>query len=62
MPVTKLGRLVKAGKITSIEEIFLHSLPVKEAPIIDYFLKDLKDEVMKIMPVQRQSAADAPTP
>ena len=57
MPVTKLGRLVKAGKITSIEEIFLHSLPVKEAPIVDYFLKDLKDEVMKIMPVQKQSAA-----
>ncbi|RYG52172.1 30S ribosomal protein S5 [archaeon] len=57
VPATKLGRLVKAGKINSVEEIFLHSLPVKEAPIIDYFLKDLKDEVMKIMPVQKQSAA-----
>ncbi len=55
--MTKLGRLVKAGKIGSIEEIFLHSLPMKEAPIVDYFLKDLKDEVMKIMPVQKQSAA-----
>jgi small subunit ribosomal protein S2e len=29
-PVTKLGRLVKAGKITSMEQIYLHSLPVKE--------------------------------
>jgi len=57
VPVTKLGRLVKAGKISSVEEIFLHSLAVKEAEIIDYFLKDLKDEVMKIMPVQKQSAA-----
>lgn len=57
MPVTKLGRLVKAGKIASLEEIFLHSLPVKEAPIIDHFLKELKDEVMEIMPVQKQSAA-----
>lgn len=28
-PVTKLGRLVKDGKITSIEEIYLHSLPIK---------------------------------
>jgi hypothetical protein len=27
-PVTKLGRLVKAGKITSMEQIYLHSLPV----------------------------------
>ena len=58
VPVTKLGRLVKEGKIGSIEEIFLFSLPVKEAEIIDYFLKDkLQDEVMKIMPVQKQSSA-----
>ena len=58
VPVTKLGRLVKEGKIGSIEEIFLFSLPVKEAEIIDYFLKDkLIDEVMKIMPVQKQSSA-----
>lgn len=58
VPVTKLGRLVKEGKIGSIEEIFLFSLPVKEAEIIDFFLKDkLQDEVMKIMPVQKQSSA-----
>jgi ribosomal protein uS5 len=57
MPVTKLGRLVKAGKISSIEEIYLHSLPMKEAQIVDHFLPGLKDEVMKIMPVQRQSSA-----
>lgn len=57
-PVTKLGRLVKEGKIGSIEEIFLFSIPVKEAEIIDFFLKDkLQDEVMKIMPVQKQSSA-----
>jgi small subunit ribosomal protein S2e len=55
--VTKLGRLVKANKIPSIEEVFLHSLPMKEAQIVDKFLPTLKDEVMKIMPVQRQSAA-----
>merc|ERR1712232_89434 len=58
VPVTKLGRLVKEGKIESIEEIFLFSIPVKEAEIIDHFLKDkLHDEVMKIMPVQKQSSA-----
>jgi hypothetical protein len=49
MPVTKLGRLVKEGKIGSLEEIFLFSLPVKEAEIIEFFLKDkLQDEVMKV--------------
>jgi len=56
--VTKLGRLVKAGKIQSIEEIYLNSIPMKESQIVDQFLgASLKDEVMNIMPVQRQSAA-----
>ena len=56
-PVTKLGRLVKAGKVKSMEEVYLHSLPVKEVEIVDKFLPELKDEVMKIMPVQKVSAA-----
>src|SRR5580692_1997301 len=47
-PVTKLGRLVKAGKIRSMEEIYLHSLPIKEFQIVDFFLPKLKDEVMKV--------------
>lgn len=49
-PVTKLGRLVKAGKIKSMEEIYLHSLPIKEYQIVDWFLPKLKDEVMKVCP------------
>ncbi len=46
--MTKLGRLVKAGKIKSMEEIYLHSLPIKEYQIVDFFLPKLKDEVMKV--------------
>ncbi|CAK9784104.1 putative 40S ribosomal protein S2 [Cutaneotrichosporon oleaginosum] len=57
VPVTKLGRLVKDGKIKSMEEIYLFSLPIKEYQIIDLFLPTLKDEVMKIMPVQKQTSA-----
>jgi len=57
-PVTKLGRLVQSNRIKYLEEIYLHSLAVKEPQIIDYFLKEsLKDEVMKIMPVQKQTRA-----
>ena len=45
-PCTKLGRLVKDGMIKKIEEIYLFSLPIKEAEIIDFFLgSKLKDEV-----------------
>ncbi|XP_020591290.1 40S ribosomal protein S2-3-like [Phalaenopsis equestris] len=58
VPVTKLGRLVKEGKIVSLEQIYLHSLPVKEHQIVETILgPHLKDEVMKIMPVQKQTRA-----
>ncbi|CAI5514815.1 unnamed protein product [Closterium sp. Naga37s-1] len=57
VPVTKLGRLVKEGKIKSIEHIYLFSLPIKEHQIVEAFLPTLKDEVMKIMPVQKQTRA-----
>mmetsp|Transcript_13940 Transcript_13940/g.15389 ORF Transcript_13940/g.15389 Transcript_13940/m.15389 type:complete len:252 (-) Transcript_13940:338-1093(-) len=58
-PVTKLGRLVHARKIKSIEDIYSHALPIKEPQIIDYFFpkKDLQQEVMKIKPVQKQTKA-----
>merc|ERR1719191_1821258 len=59
VPVTKLGRLCKDGKINSIEDIYLHSLPIKEYQIIDAFFAPgtLKDEVMQIHPVQKMTSA-----
>jgi len=49
---------VRDGKIRSLEEIYLYSLPIKEFEVIDFFLgRALKDEVLKIMPVQKQTRA-----
>jgi len=50
---------VKEGYIRSIEEVYLFSIPVKEYQIVDELLgkEKIKDEVMKIMPVQKQTRA-----
>ena len=46
------------GKIKSLEQIYLFSLPVKEYQIVETFLGSaLKDDVMQIMPVQKQTRA-----
>merc|ERR1719465_220083 len=59
VPCTKLGRLVQEKLITSLEDIYLHSLPIKEYQIIDHFYEGnkLRDEVMKIHPVQKMTSA-----
>jgi len=49
---------VKEGKIKTLEEIFLFSIPIKEFQIVDHFLGEtLKDEVIQVMPVQKMTAA-----
>jgi small subunit ribosomal protein S2e len=60
-PLTKLGRLVKYGHIVSLEEVYTHSIPIKEAPIVDRLLAnakaELSDEIMCILSVQKQTKA-----
>uniref|UniRef100_A0A8C0DR32 S5 DRBM domain-containing protein n=1 Tax=Balaenoptera musculus TaxID=9771 RepID=A0A8C0DR32_BALMU len=62
LPITKLGHLVKDLKIKSLEESYLFPLPIKESEITDFFLGiSLKQEVFKIMPVQKQTRAGQQT-
>jgi len=57
-PCTKLGRLVKTNKIKSLEQVFHYSIPIKESEIVTHFLGEkLKEEAMKIAPVQKQTQA-----
>ena len=57
-PLTKLGRLVKAGRITTLEEVYLHSMPIKEPEIVEQFFGDkLKEEMLRLKPVQKQTQA-----
>jgi len=56
-PRTRVGRLVKEGKITSIDEIFARNLPILEPEIVDYLLPDLKHEVIDVSIVQKMTDA-----
>ena len=57
VPRTRVGRLVKEGKIVSLREIFENNLKILEPEIVDYLLPDLKHEVLKIGIVQKQTDA-----
>lgn len=61
VPKTNLGRLVANGIITRLEEIYYHSIPIKEFEIVDKLLalnnKTLKEECLKVKSVQKQTKA-----
>lgn len=48
VPKTRLGRLVKAGKIKDINEIFDKGLTIKEEEIIDTLIPDLESDLILI--------------
>ncbi|EWG07329.1 MAG: 30S ribosomal protein S5P [Candidatus Aramenus sulfurataquae] len=56
-PRTKVGQLVKEGKITSMKELFEKNLPIVEPEIVDVLLPNLKYEVIDIRVVQKQTDA-----
>jgi small subunit ribosomal protein S5 len=57
VPKTRLGRMVMEGHISSIYEIFEEGYKIKEVEIIDILLPDLRDDVIDINLVQKQTDA-----
>ncbi|MGY5875823.1 MAG: 30S ribosomal protein S5 [Candidatus Thorarchaeota archaeon] len=55
VPKTHLGRMVKEGHINSIEEIFQNNYIIREPEIVDTLFPDLRQEVVDVTMVQRQS-------
>jgi small subunit ribosomal protein S5 len=55
VPKTELGRLVKSGQITSIEEIFALGKKILEPEIVDFLLPNLEAETLEIRTTQRMT-------
>ncbi len=47
-PKSKLGKMVVAGEITSIEEVFEKGLKIKESKIVDILMPDLQTDLLLI--------------
>lgn len=57
VPKTQLGRQVYEGQVSSIYEIFEEGFKIKEVEIVDVLVPGLKDEVININLVQKQTDA-----
>ncbi|MBN2335338.1 30S ribosomal protein S5 [Candidatus Bathyarchaeota archaeon] len=57
VPKTQLGKQVYEGQVSSIYEIFEEGLRIKEVEIVDVLVPDLRDEVININLVQKQTDA-----
>ena len=57
MPRTRLGKMILEGQISSMEEVFMEGLKIREPEIVDLLLPDLQEEVININLVQKQTDA-----
>ena len=57
MPRTRLGKMILESQISSIEEVFMEGLKIREPEIVDILLPDLQEEVINIGLVQKQTDA-----
>ena len=54
-PKTRLGQMVLAGEITTMEQALKSGLRIREVQVIDALLPELEDEVIQVNMVQRMT-------
>jgi len=57
VPRTRLGKMIQEGRVTSIEEVFMAGMQIREPQIVNALLPDLQEEVININLVQKQTDA-----
>lgn len=57
VPRTRLGKMIQEGRITSIEEVFMAGIQIREPQIVDSLIPELQEEVININLVQKQTDA-----
>ena len=57
VPRTRIGKMVAEGKIRSLDEILKRGITIREPEIIDLLVPGLKEEVIEVRRVQRQTDA-----
>ena len=54
-PKTRLGRMVRNGEITTMEQALNSRLPIREVEVVDALLPNLEDEVINVNMIQRMT-------
>ena len=55
IPKTRLGKIIRSGKITNMKDALETGLPLREPEIVDILLQDIEDEVIDVNMVQRMT-------
>lgn len=58
---TLLIRMIKDGRVSTIEDIFTMGLKIREPEAVDLLLRKIREEVIEVSPVQKQSDAGEKT-
>lgn len=58
---SSLIRMIKDGRISTVEDVFNMGLKIREPEAVDLLLRKIREEVISVSPVQRQSDAGEKT-